>query len=205
VSERYRPDPVQWRPCPENATLECGTLILPVDYREPQGETFELAVLRAGVTDPARRIGVLMTNPGGPGVSGVDSLLRGIAIQAPIIARLRERFDVIGFDVRGSHRSRAVRCDVEPTGAPTNLDDAALISFFNHFGQRVAQACLEQNGQFITTLSTNTIARDMDVLRRALGEKQLSYAGSSYGTTYPFRGLRQRAIGVAPAGRPNER
>lgn len=183
IAERYRPDPVKWRPCPENATLECGTLTLPVDYREPHGETFELAVLRARATDPARRIGVLMTNPGGPGVSGVDNLLRGIAFQAPIIARLRERFDIIGFDVRGSHRSRAVRCDVEPAGAPGTTDDAALASFFNAFGRRVAQACLEQNGQFITTLSTNTNARDMDTLRRALGEKQLSYAGSSFGTT----------------------
>lgn len=180
ISERYAAADIKFAPCPENPSLECGTLTLPVDYRKPRGEMFEMAVIRAKATDPNKRIGALFGNPGGPGGSGVDFVLGGV--RAPAFIRLRERFDIIGFDVRGSHRSRRVRCEVEPAGDPTNLDDAALVAFFDDFGRRVAKACLEQNGPFILSMSTNNIARDMDALRRALGERQITYVGYSFGT-----------------------
>jgi len=181
ISERFEfPNGIQFAPCAENPQLECGTLNVPVDYHNPRGETFGMAVIRAKATNPAKRIGVLFSNPGGPGSSGVGFVLGGV--RAPAFIRLRERFDIIGFDVRGSHRSRPVRCQVEPAGDPTNLDDAALIGFFDDFGRRVAKACLEQNGPFILSMSTNNIARDMDVLRRALGERQITYVGFSFGT-----------------------
>lgn len=181
-SERYRPDPIQWRPCDENATLECGTLTLPVDYREPRGKTFELAVIRARATNLGQRTGVLMVNPGGPGFSGIDFVLQGVAFDAPILTRLRERFDIVSFDPRGAARSQPVRCELPAAGRPTDHDPASLARFFDDFSRRLAEACREQNGTFILTMSTNTIARDMDVLRRALGEAQVSYLGASFGT-----------------------
>lgn len=180
IAESFSPAGIVFAPCPENPQLECGTLNLPVDYRNPRGETFGMAVIRAKATDPAKRIGVLFSNPGGPGSSGVDFILGGV--RAPAFIRVRERFDMVSFDVRGSHRSRRVRCEVEPAGDPSDLDDAALATFFDDFGRRVAKACLEQNGSFITSMSTNNIARDMDVLRRALNERQITYVGLSFGT-----------------------
>jgi pimeloyl-ACP methyl ester carboxylesterase len=181
ISERYSPTKIKFAPCAEDPTLECGTLNVPVDYGKPHGETVGIAVIRAKVTNPDKRIGVLIMNSGGPAQSGVDFVRSGVAVPSFILAR--ERFDIVSFDVRGSHRSRPVRCEVEPSGVPTDLNDAALVSFFDDFSHRVASACLEQNGPFIKSMSTNNIARDMDVLRRALGESQVSYIGLSYGTT----------------------
>ena len=181
ISERFEiVDKIKFAPCPENPTLECGTLTLPVDYHKPHGETFGLAVIRAKVTKPEKRIGVLFANIGGPGGSGVDFVLGGV--NAPAFIRLRERFDIVSFDVRGSHRSRAVRCEIEPAGDPTKVSEAGLVTFFDDFSRRVAQACLEQNGPFILSLSHNNIARDMDMLRRALGEQRITYVGYSFGT-----------------------
>jgi pimeloyl-ACP methyl ester carboxylesterase len=133
-SENFHPAAIKFAPCPENpgaAGVECGKLAVPVDYDKPRGESVGVAVIRARATDPGRRIGVLFANPGGPGISGVDFILTGL--QIPGLRRLRERFDIVSFDVRGSHRSRPVRCEVEPASAPTDLDDAALATFFDDF------------------------------------------------------------------------
>lgn len=66
LAEDYTPGAIDWQPCPENAALECGTLTLPVDYRQPHGETFDMAVIRARALQASRRIGVLFTHPGIP-------------------------------------------------------------------------------------------------------------------------------------------
>lgn len=180
IAERYSSADIKFAPCPENPQLECGTLNLPVDYRKPHGETFGMAVIRAKATDPAKRIGVIIGNPGGPGISGVDFLLGGI--RAPFFVRVRERFDIVSFDPRGVARSRRVRCEFERADFPVDPSDEALAAFFDDLSRRFAQACLEQNGPFVTMLSTNNVARDMDVLRRALGERQITYASGSYGS-----------------------
>lgn len=106
IAERYQPGKINWQPCAENKELECGTLTLPVDYMEPEGETFGMAVVRAKTTDPSKRLGVLFTNPGGPGISGVDQVVFGIS--SPLFVVTRQRFDVIGFDPRGVGRSRPI-------------------------------------------------------------------------------------------------
>ncbi len=182
IAERFKPDRIAWQPCPENKALECGTLRLPVDYHKPRGDTFDMAVIRARATNPARRIGVLLGNPGGPGGSGVDAVLGGVGVGAPIITRLRERFDIVGFDPRGAHRSRPVRCNLNAGEPPAEAGDAAVAAFFDDLGRRYVEACRSQNGPFVFSLSMTNIARDMDALRRALGERQVSYLGISFGT-----------------------
>jgi pimeloyl-ACP methyl ester carboxylesterase len=179
-AERSAPRRLQFASCPENAAVECGMLTLPVDYNNPHSETFEMAIIRAKVSDPANRIGIVVLNPGGPASSGVDFVLDGIGV--PAFDGLRSRFDVISFDVRGSQRSRAVKCDAPQAGDPTGLDDEQLAALIDDFSRKFAQACIEQNGPFILSMSTNNIARDMDMLRRALREPQLTYYGMSYGT-----------------------
>lgn len=182
-SDQFAHSGIKFAPCPENATLDCGTLRVPVDYRKPYGEQVGIAVIRARATNRAQRIGVVVGNPGGPGISGVDFVLGGINV--PAFARLRERFDVVSFDPRGVGRSRPVRCAADfpdPTADPDTADDATLAAYFDEVGKAFAKACFEQNGAWVTKLGTNNVARDIDLLRRALGERQITYAAGSYGS-----------------------
>lgn len=177
------PGSLKFKPCAENVTLDCGTLLVPVDYRKPFGEHVGIAVIRARATNPAKRIGVVVGNPGGPGISGVDFVLGGINV--PAFARLRERFDVVSFDPRGVKRSRPVRCAADfpdPPADPDSADDVMLAAYFDEVGRAFARACFEQNGSWAGKLGTNNVARDMDLLRRALGERQITYAAGSYGS-----------------------
>lgn len=122
--ERYT-RAIAFAPCRDNTTLDCGTLTVPVDYREPFGDTVGISIIRARATNPTKRIGVIVGNPGGPGVSGVDFVL-GI-VRLPIAARLREHFDIVSFDPRGVGRSREVRCTLEGSPIPDDADDPMLI------------------------------------------------------------------------------
>lgn len=173
---------IAWSPCVENPDLDCATVSMPVDHQQPHGEQFGMAVIRARATGRAPRIGVLVTNPGGPGLSGVNFLLGGVALQAPIIARLREHFDVVSFDPRGVERSRAVACDLRFDGPPTVASDAVLEGFFKDLGRRYARSCEQRSGAFVYSLGVNNTARDLDWLRAAMGEETLSYVGGSFGT-----------------------
>jgi pimeloyl-ACP methyl ester carboxylesterase len=171
---------IAFAPCAENPALDCGTLTVPVDYRRPYGDTVDIAIIRARATNPKKRIGVIIGNPGGPGVSGVDFVL-GIA-HLPVTTRLREYFDVVSFDPRGVGRSRQVRCTLDASPIPDDADDATLIRLFDEFSERYARACLDQNGSFVAHVGTMNTARDVEMLRRALGERQITYAAGSYGT-----------------------
>jgi pimeloyl-ACP methyl ester carboxylesterase len=179
-ADGFQVRPIEFAPCAEDADLDCGMLTVPVDYRRPHGETTQVAVIRARATDPAQRIGALVSNPGGPSFSGVDFILAGI--HAPAVIRLNQAFDIYGFDPRGSNRSGAVACDVGAAGDPADVDPAQRAAFFDDFSAHVVEACFAQNGPFIGTLSTNNSARDMDTLRRAIGEEQITYVGVSFGT-----------------------
>jgi pimeloyl-ACP methyl ester carboxylesterase len=171
---------VAWAPCPENPALQCGVLELPVDYRHPQGPHFGMAVIKAPATGPGERMGVVIVGPGGPGGSGVNTVLGAVA--APVVARVRQRFDVVSFDPRGAARSRPVKCKVEFGPPPAANDDAAQAAYFDEVGRRYLQACEQQNGPFIFEMSTNNIARDVEMLRRSLGVETFSFIGSSGGT-----------------------
>jgi pimeloyl-ACP methyl ester carboxylesterase len=179
----FQPAPLKFKPCPEDARAECGMLRVPVDYRKPFGGTTEIAVLRVKATNPHKRIGIAFQAPGGPGISGIDNTLRGLQLLPPAAVRVLERFDVITFDERGSGRSHAVHCDIgKPLGVPPTDDPIAAAKFLDDFSQRFASTCLEQNGPFIYSMSTNNIARDMDMVRRALGESKMTIFGASAGT-----------------------
>jgi pimeloyl-ACP methyl ester carboxylesterase len=176
----HRP-PLKFGPCPENPVADCGTLMVPVDYDKPHGEKVGIAVIRVKATNPSRRIGVIVGNPGGPGLSGVDFMLSGIG--APLFEKIRERFDVVSFDPRGVARSRQVRCDMVPPPLPDDPnDDAAFRAYYDEVSRRFARACLEQNGSFVKHIGTNNVARDLDLIREALGERQITYASGSYGS-----------------------
>jgi pimeloyl-ACP methyl ester carboxylesterase len=177
-------------PCPESPTVECGTIDVPVDYRHPRGPKVALAVIRAKALDPGRRIGVLFGHPGGHS-AGVDFVLSGL--QAPAFNRLRQRFDIVSVDPRGAGRSKPFKCAGTFPEVPADRGDASLIAYFDDLSQRVAQQCLGADRAFVLSISGNNFARDIDVLRRALGEHQLNFGmisnsgpvGAIYASLFP--------------------
>lgn len=161
--------------------MQCGTLRVPVDWKRPSGRTFGLAVARRPAADPAARIGALVINPGGPGGSGIS-----LAIVADTVfsREILTRFDIVGFDPRGFHRSESARCSTElPEGAPF-----AIPGDEREFARRVADNrqrhadCRRHTGPLLEHMDTLSVARDVEALRVALGEAKLNYFGVSYGT-----------------------
>jgi pimeloyl-ACP methyl ester carboxylesterase len=172
---------IDWGPCREDPTAECGALRLPVEHRVPAGEGFDLAVARRKATDPARRIGVLLVNPGGPGNSGVDHvLLRWESFSADV----RARFDIVGFDPRGVRRTQPVRCSADlverqPSTYPrTEAEFDALVAY----NRELREDCRERSGPIFDHTDTGETVRDMDAIRRSLGEDKINFYGLSYGT-----------------------
>jgi pimeloyl-ACP methyl ester carboxylesterase len=159
---------------------ECATLEVPVDYADPGGDTIELALTRLPAAED--RIGSLVVNPGGPGGSGVDYALQAALVTS---AGLRDAYDVVGFDPRGVARSSAVDCldDAqydEYTAADPSPDDTADLVELERLAGLMADGCADDEvAPYVDTVSA---ARDMDVLRAALGEGSLTYLGKSYGT-----------------------
>ncbi|MES9543647.1 MULTISPECIES: alpha/beta fold hydrolase [unclassified Actinomadura] len=166
---------------------ECATVRLPLDYDDPKGATTEVAVLRVKARNAKKRIGSLFVNPGGPGGQGT-----AIAYQAPdfLGKDVLDRFDIVGFDPRGIGFSSNVACfkstrdqslalagmDVAfPVGAK---QEAAYIKSAKALGK----GCSTTGKKLAGAMSSAEAARDMDVLRRAVGDKKLSYLGFSYGT-----------------------
>lgn len=170
---------LEWEPC--GGSVECASLDVPVDHGDPEGATLSLALLRRPAEDPDRRIGSLLVNPGGPGGSAVD-----LAAALVLPDSVMERFDLVGFDPRGVGGSQPLDCtahlqdlyDVDPT-----LEDDADRDALLEISRTYVDACAERYGDLLPHLGTVDVARDMDLVRRALGEDQISYLGYSYGTS----------------------
>jgi pimeloyl-ACP methyl ester carboxylesterase len=174
-----------WHSC--GGKLQCATLTVPVDYTQPDGEQVGIAVSRLRATQPARRLGSLVFNFGGPGDAGSQTL-PGYAEQIP--DAIRQRYDLVSFDPRGTGKSRPVECIDDATADrlnavdPTPNSDAELQSFYDgtHEPVDVVARCVARNGAWLAQLGSRNVARDLDRLRTALGEDTLSFVGYSYGT-----------------------
>lgn len=168
--------PLEWRDCSYG---ECATLTVPLDHADPAAGTLDLAVSRVRATQqPA--LGTLLVNPGGPGASG-----RAFAASFPRAGL--ERYDIVGWDPRGVGASAPVVCaDAAGTDAYLALDNSpdspaevdALVAGTGAY----AEACRAHTGALLDRLSVADTARDLDLLRRALGDAPLVYYGASYGT-----------------------
>lgn len=171
---------LDWRPCQENTEVECAELTVPIDWARPSKGTIEVAVARKRASEPDARIGTLVYLPGGPGGSGVSALV-GTGVLTPEIA---ERFDVVSFDPRGTNRSHPVLCSADlVAAAPEVVPDAgARLAEVTAYSRRLGRDCREHTGPLIDHVDTVSVARDMDALRAALGERELSLYGISYGT-----------------------
>jgi pimeloyl-ACP methyl ester carboxylesterase len=170
---------IQWGPCADFPDGECGTLRVPLDWQRPRGATIDLAVARHRATDPARRLGVLLVNPGGPGGSNAEFALASSYFSPEI----RARFDIVGFDLRGTGGSEFVRCPDNPERPPSNEPvDRAEFDAFREYNRRAVADCRAANQPIFDHADTGVGVQDMDAVRRALGEEKITYHGISYGT-----------------------
>ncbi|MEV4655100.1 alpha/beta hydrolase [Micromonospora sp. NPDC049301] len=181
AAARPQPAPtIDWQPCATDATAECGTLSLPIDWRRPRGERFDLALARRTATDPSARTGTLVFGPGGPGDSGVDRVVTG---SSRFSAELRRRFDIVSFDPRGVGRSHPVVCSTDLLARqPQLLVDQAQFDATLAGNALLRADCRARTGPLYDHVDTTSAARDLDAVRAALGERRLTFHGSSYGT-----------------------
>jgi pimeloyl-ACP methyl ester carboxylesterase len=175
---------LRFKPCPDAAdNVVCATLRAPLDYGRPNGDSVSLFVAKSPAT--GKRIGSLFLNFGGPGGTMADVVESEGADLFPV---LNEHFDIIGMDPRGVGQSTpAIDCKAnqetlgiysEPFQTPFNVNPGQLLAK----DQRYIAKCLQNNGPILSHVSTANVARDMDLLRQALGDAKLNYLGFSYGT-----------------------
>src|SRR5690242_6889093 len=179
---------IAWTSCHQDTGLpfECARVRVPLDYSDPQGPTISLAVVRLPATDQAHKIGSLFINPGGPGGSGVNFALGA----APYLygGTIQDRFDIVGWDPRGIIRSTPLRCfDSRSQWGPALAPFAFPLTRTQERRWRKADlylvhACEDRAGPILDHMATADAARDLDRLRAAVGDDQLTYFGVSYGS-----------------------
>ncbi|HZD15003.1 MAG TPA: alpha/beta fold hydrolase, partial [Pseudonocardiaceae bacterium] len=186
---RFYTQKLIWTSC--DKIFECASLLVPLDYTNPTRRSIALAVIRKQATDPAHRIGSLITNPGGPGASGVEFVQQGYSAQpdrpSHFGPQLRADFDIVGFDPRGVGASAPITCltdiqldhYVSQDPAPTTQPEvAAVVAEDKAFDA----GCEAHSAMLLLYVGTANAARDLDILRAALGDQKMYYLGASYGT-----------------------
>jgi pimeloyl-ACP methyl ester carboxylesterase len=180
---------IAWGACPplaKGATRDprenCGTVKVPLDYKHPDGKSISIAVSRIATAKPGKRRGALLLNPGGPALEGLDMPGQ----MAPTLpASVLDQYDLIGFDPRGVGHSAPISC---------HLSDPSLSDLFPYpaadgsikgnvtLARTTARQCASAVGDDLRFFTTANTARDLDQVRKVLGEKKISYWGQSYGT-----------------------
>ncbi|WP_217146366.1 alpha/beta fold hydrolase, partial [Streptomyces sp. AC627_RSS907] len=162
---------------------ECATVRVPLDYARPNGRQIDIAVSRIRSEQPGDRHGALLLIPGGPGNSGLNGpSSKGQRLPSSV----RGAYDLIGFDPRGVGSSTPVTCDLPHEQLATvNLRawpdaDGGLTGPVTR-ARTIAETCARDGGELARHISTRNEARDIDRIRRALGEDKLSAWGHSYG------------------------
>jgi pimeloyl-ACP methyl ester carboxylesterase len=175
------PKRVAWSDC--GSGFQCGTVDVPLDYSHPNAGSIGIAINRKPATDAKHRIGSLLINPGGPGGYGV-SFVRDSAAG---LSNLNQRFDLVGFDPRGVGQSSPVKClDGSQLDAykaiDSVLDDPQEKQAYLDADKSFVAACQQQSGKVLPFVDTVSAARDIDMIRAAVGDAKLTYLGFSYGT-----------------------
>ncbi|NQE68587.1 Tripeptidyl aminopeptidase [Nocardia gamkensis] len=184
-TDRFYHQTLEWKPCGvenlDKAGGECANVQVPLDYARPGDRTINLAISRVKASDPARRRGILLSNPGGPGGPGLDSVdLLGDVLSPDVLAS----YDLIGMDPRGvGESSRSPRCGW-PVGEMIRSAGLDPLGFVHDTVQSAGMAatCVVRDPELVRQFTTRNTARDMDVVRAALGEQKVNFYGLSYGT-----------------------
>lgn len=175
---------IYWEECGDG--MLCGSVTVPADWAEPSGEPATIALVRKPATRD--KIGSLLINPGGPGASGVDFVRDSLS--AAVDTPLRERYDIIGFDPRGVGASTPVECFPDQSDkdeflyaiTPGERGSAEWLAANRAAAAEYGEACATNSDIDLTEVNTVSSARDMDIIRAALGDTTLNYLGYSYGT-----------------------
>jgi pimeloyl-ACP methyl ester carboxylesterase len=179
---------LKWQSCGKiHSAARCATAKVPLDYDNPAGATTRIALAKIPASRSRKKLGTVFVNPGGPGISGVDFVLTGFGDH--LAARLGGRFDVVGFDPRGVARSEGIRCFADNDELYQFFNAVAIFpyariqewTYFEHY-RSLAADCFHPPQRITMHMSTADVARDLDLLRRAVGDKKLTYLGLSYGT-----------------------
>jgi pimeloyl-ACP methyl ester carboxylesterase len=178
----YYSQQLSWSPC--RGSFLCAALSVPLDYRHPGAASIDLALLKVPAAEPSERIGSLVVNPGGPGAPGTDyAEAAGQVFRSQVLAA----YDVVGFDPRGTGDSSPVDCLSDDRldtflARDPDPDTADEVASYVQSGEEFWRGCVAGSGDLSAHISTIESARDIDVLRAALGESTLTYFGASYGT-----------------------
>ncbi len=182
---------LHWHPCPaagdgapDSGRLRCARLQVPLDYQHPSGRKISIGLSEIPATAPAsQRQGDLLVNPGGPGASGLSLAASVAGILRPAVAA---DYTIVGFDTRGVGSSvPALTCDpsffAKPRPNYVPASPAAEQALIDRAKQYAAD-CQKRFGWLLPYMTTADFARDMNSIRVALGQRQISYLGYSYGT-----------------------
>ncbi len=176
---RFYTQQLVWQPC--DNSFQCASLLVPLDYSHPSGATLHIAVVRQ--PSSGSHEGSLIINPGGPGASGISFEEEA----ASAFSQLTDHYDLVSFDPRGVGQSNPIRClssaqlDAYVNTDPVPANAGQLAAVVNE-AKLFANDCYKRNGSYLEHVGTIDQARDMDVLRAALGDAKLTYYGASYGT-----------------------
>jgi pimeloyl-ACP methyl ester carboxylesterase len=178
---RFYEQDLDWKDC---GPRECTRLEVPLDYADPDGKVIKLAVLRVPAKLRDERVGQLVVNPGGPGASALNYANSG---SFNFGEKLIRYFDIVGVDPRGVGKSTPIECaGTEQTdellSADPDPETSDEVSQLDRLTRELGEGCLSRSGALTRHISTVEVAKDMDILRAALGERQLDYLGASYGT-----------------------
>jgi len=182
--QSYYSQPLELSSC--NKDFMCGNVIVPLDYANPTGAQITISVIFAQANS-GKALGTVFFNPGGPGASGVQWIKDGYSQLGT--DRLRENFNIVGFDPRGVGGSSPVKCltpaetdqmlyasQTDPIGSPADLKASIAQA------KKFAAGCQKQSTKILPHVDTISAARDLDILRTVFGDKKLNYLGYSYGT-----------------------
>ncbi len=173
---------LDWLTCEISDSLECATLMVPVDYAEPEGEVIEIALARIRQLDTTNTRRTLVINPGGPGGSGIG-YLAGLSSQGQMSESLRAAYDFVSFDPRGVGDSTVVNCDLtalfqQDVYATTREEIELNVSLASSF----ADTCFQTHGSYLQQLGSHNVVQDLNEIRKAFGLPQLDFLGFSYGS-----------------------
>lgn len=176
---------IKWAPCePDIPNLKCGQLTVPLDWSKPHGKQITLAVNKVKASDPSKRIGSVVVNPGGPGGSGTQVCQKQAQGNLIISETTNEYFDIVCPDPRGVGNSAPIRCDYSLWNQRLSLfptDPASYNELLKH-NKAFGQSCLDLSGDIVNHVDTLSVVKDVEALRVALGEGKLNWIGLSYGT-----------------------
>ncbi|KAF5012102.1 hypothetical protein FDECE_1819 [Fusarium decemcellulare] len=186
----YRPhhDQVAWGPCIKELAapnLVCANLSVPLDWDDPEGEKITLGMAKLPAQDNDSRIGNLFINPGGPGLSAAQSVASIALGKIGYVGKeIREKFDIIGLDPRGVGISTRVLCDIQAWNQRVSLfpTDAQSYEQMVAFYRNISIGCRNMTGRLMDHLDTIHVVKDLEAVRRALGNERMNFLGLSYGT-----------------------